>query len=121
MTPDELHRMMIDLVRERDEIRQALESWGEIDASAGVATVSDEIRDRVERLRAMMRQASHLIDGIDEVAKFFPAGVSDHLDAQRALVLADRQPLLDMWSELAGMAERLNETLVALARADGGS
>src|SRR5439155_10239759 len=81
MTPDELHRMMIDLIRERDEIRHSIESWGEIDANAGAAAVSTEIRDRVERLRGMMRQASHLVDGIDEVAKLFPAGVSEHLDA----------------------------------------
>jgi len=120
MTPDELHRLMLGLLRERDEMRTAIGSWDDVDAAAGASAVAAEIRDRVERLRGMMRHASHLVDGIDQVANLFPANVSARLDAQRELILADRAALLDTWSELAGMAERLGEVLVALARAEDG-
>ena len=120
MTPDELHRLMLGLLRERDEMRTAIGSWDDIDAAAGASAVAAEIRDRVERLRGMMRHTSHLVDGIDQVANLFPANVSARLDAQRELILADRAALLDTWSELAGMAERLGEVLVALARAEDG-
>ena len=118
MTPDELHSMMTNLVREHDEMRDAIQSWGEIDATAGRAAISGEIRDRVERLQGMMRHASNLINGIDDVVKLLPADISPEIDGQRALVLADRAALLSMWSDLAGFAEKLNEALVALSRSD---
>jgi len=116
VTPEQLRDMMTALVREQDEMRAALEALPEPEASDGPEVVSAGIRDVVERIRRMMRQSGHLIEGIDEVLQLYPANVAPELDAQRDRVLADRRAVLKIWSDLAGQAETLNESLMALAR-----
>jgi hypothetical protein len=116
VTPEQLHEMMHALMRERDETRSAIADWPELKASDGAATVSAGIRDAVERIRQMMRQAAQIIEGIDGMLPMYPKNFSPEVDARREVVLADRREMLQMWSDLAGMAEQLTESLMALSR-----
>jgi len=117
VTPEQVHDLIVELNRERDVMRAELAALPELQASDGAAAVSVGIRDVVERIRSMMRHASHVVDGIDEVVKLYPKDVAPELDAQREKALSDRQAALEMWTDLAGLAEQLNESLMRLSQA----
>lgn len=115
VTPDQVHDMMRGLLLERDEMNTALATWRDLDSGEGAEALSTEIRGRVEHVRGMMRNAAHLIECIDEVVKLYPANIEPAIDAQREVVLTDRRELLAMWSELAGIAEKLSESLMRIS------
>jgi hypothetical protein len=115
VTPDQAFDMMQRLIRERDEMQETLASWHDLEASTGIDAISAEIRNRVEHVRQMMRNAAHLVDAIDETLKLYPQGVAPEFDAQRTKLLADRRAMLAMWNDLAGTAEKFNESLMRLA------